>query len=374
MKSTTIIGLLLSLAIIIAGCSGNSAPSAAEQTKATGNIITFAPAMNTTLPLTTVSEQTGRTEISLSGKVEFDPTSITHVYSLVTGIYNHIYVLQGTTVRKGQVLADVYSSDIANAVSDYQKSSAVLRNAQKALVREQKLFASKLAAEQDVEQAESSAGQAQADYDRSLHTLKLFGGNPQTTSPVYQIIAPIWGVVVESFAQPGMQVRNDGSQAAFTVGTTSSLWITLDAYANQLRLLTVGDTAIIRAAGLEDHPFTTTIQYINSVVDPATFTTKVRCILPNTAGLLKPAMFVSATVYHPAGSGLYIPATAAFLGSDGKYYAFAKRGDRKYQKVEIQVGKTEPSRVEITGGLSNGDTIVADKALFLNDELASDQK
>jgi cobalt-zinc-cadmium efflux system membrane fusion protein len=373
MKNVIITGLLLSLAII-AGCSGNNAPSAAEQTKATGTTITVAPSMNASLPLTTVSRQTGRIKISLSGKVDFDPTSVTHIYSLVNGVYNHIYVLQGATVHKGQVLADVYSSDIANAVSDYQKSSAALRNMQKMLVREQELFASKLAAEQDVEQAESNATQAQADYDRSLHTLKLLGGNPQTTSPVYQIIAPISGVVIESFAQPGMQVRNDGSQAAFTVGTTSSLWITLDAYADELRSLAVGDTAIIRAAGLEDHPFTATIQNINAVVDPTTFTTKIRCTLPNTTGLLKPAMFVSATVCHIAGSGLYIPATAAFLDSDGKYYAFTKRGDRKYQKIEIQVEKAESSRIEITGGLSNGDTIVADKALFLNDELASDQK
>ncbi|HWF45272.1 MAG TPA: efflux RND transporter periplasmic adaptor subunit, partial [Candidatus Kapabacteria bacterium] len=266
------------------------------------------------------------------------------------------------------------SSDIASAISDYQKASAALRNLQRSLEQQRQLFASKLVAERDLQQAESDAAQAQADYDRSLHTLKIFGANEKTTSPLYEITAPIAGIVLESFAQPGAQVRSDGSTPGFTIGTTNSLWITLDAYADELRSLSVVDTVVIRAAGLEDRPFTTTIQYINAVVDPTTFTTKVRCTLPNTNGMLRPSMFVSATVYHSAGSGLYIPSTAAFLDADGKYYAFAKRGECKYQKVEIEVGKSESSRIQVTNGLGAGDTIVADKALYLNDELASDQK
>ena len=370
----SLFGLFIGIMVAtIAGCSSNHAP-AQEEAKASGTMITVTSAMNTKLPLTTVTEQPGRAEISLSGKVDFDPTSVTHVYPLVTGIYNRIYVLQGAQVHKGEVLADVYSSDIANAISDYRKTSAALRNLQKTLSQDRQLYAGKLISERDLQQTESNAATAQADYDRSLHTLTILGGNPDMTAPVYQVTAPISGIVIESFAQPGAQVRSDGSTPAFTVGTTNSLWITLDAYADQLRSLAVGDTVTVRAAGIEDRPFTTTIEYINSVVDPTSFTTKIRCTLPNLGGLLRPAMFVSATVYHAAGSGLFIPATAAFLDADGKYYAFAKRGDCKYQKVEITTGKTEPSRIQIVNGLAIGDTIVADKALFLNDELASDQK
>ncbi|SRR5579883_787947 len=364
---------VLLAAASLSGCAGESSP-AAEQSKANGSAITLSKSMDAQLVLSTAGIEPANTHVSLTGKVDFDPNSVTHVYSLVTGIYNRILVNQGDAVHKGQVLAEVYSSDIANAVSDFQKSAAALRTAQKNLTREQELLQSKVASHRDLEQAESDEAQAQADYDRSLKTLKLLGGNEKTTSATYEITSPIAGVVLERFAQPGSQVRNDGSQAAFTVGSTASLWISLDAYPDQLRAIGVGDSAIIRAAGSEDHPITTTIQYVNPVVDPSSFTTKVRCMLPNSTGELKPMMFVSATVLHRSGSGLYVPASAAFFDADGKVYVFRKRGERTYEKIEVQTGRTEPSRIEITSGLASGDTIVADNALFLNDELKSDEK
>ncbi|HEX5315040.1 MAG TPA: efflux RND transporter periplasmic adaptor subunit, partial [Candidatus Kapabacteria bacterium] len=95
---------------------------------------------------------------------------------------------------------------------------------------------------------------------------------------------------------------------------------------------------------------------------------------PNSGGLLKPAMFVGATVYHPDGSGLYVPARAVFYDADGKTYVFIKTAPNSFRKQEVVISQTEPDRVQITRGLNPGDTVVADHALFLNDELQADQK
>jgi RND family efflux transporter MFP subunit len=225
-----------------------------------------------------------------------------------------------------------------------------------------------------VQQAESDEAQAKADYNRSLDALKLLGGNEKSSAMTFQITAPIEGTVVERLAQPGSQVRNDGSTLAFTIGSTSSLWVSLDAYPENLRSLKVGDSVVLKAAGMEDKPFSSKIEYIAPTVDPTTFTTKVRCTLPNSGGLLKPAMFVGATVYHADGQGLYIPASAVFYDADGKVYTFLQTTTRTFRKQEVTLGQTEPDRVQIASGLNVGDTVVGDKSLFLNDELQSDQK
>ena len=312
--------------------------------------------------------------VVLSGRTDFDPDKVTRVFPLVTGVANHIFVNQGDVVRKGQVLAEVYSGDFANAVSDFQKSRAHLEVLDKTLARAKYLMQSKLIAQSDLEQAESDEAQARADYDRSLSTLKVFGGNEKSNSSVFQITAPIDGTVVERLVQPGSQVRNDGTVAAFTIGSTSSLWVTLDAYPDNLRNLHIGDSVVLKAAGLDDHPFSSRIEYISPTVDPTTFTTKVRCTLPNSGGLLKPAMFVGATVYHADGQGLYIPASAAFYDADGKVYVFSQTAPHTFRKQEVTTGQTESDRVQIMKGLNAGDTLVADQALFLNDELQADQK
>ncbi len=365
---------LLAMSASLVACS-NKTPATIEESKATSKEdITLSTRMAAQLPLAAAEMQPIQFITLLSGKIDFNPNEVTNVYPLVSGVISHIYVNQGDQVRKGEVLADVYSSDFASAISDFQKAKAGLSLTQKALQRERELLTAKVAAQRDVQQAKSDYAQAQAEYDRSLETLKLLGGTANSSNMTFHITAPIDGTVVSRLAQPGSQVRSDGSTLAFVIGSTSSLWVMLDAYPDDLRNLHVGDSVVLKAAGLEDHPLSSRIEYISPTVDPTSFTTKVRCTLPNSGGLLKPAMFVGATVYHPDGPGLYIPAGAVFYDADGKTYVFIQTAPHAFRKQEVNIAQTEPDRVQITGGLNAGDSIVADHALFLNDELQADQK
>lgn len=319
--------------------------------------------------------ENGRIQIPtfLSGRITFDPNHVTHVYPLVTGIIDRIYVNQGDVVHKGQVLADVHSADIASAVSDLQKARANRDVADKSLERMKYLLQSKLVAPSDLEQTVSAASQARAEYDRSLHALTILGGNESNSGSTFHIVAPIDGTVLERAAQPGSQVRNDGTTLGFTIGSTSSLWISLQAYPNDLKNIHVGDSVVLKASGFEDHPFSSRIEYISPTVD-TTFTTQVRCSLPNTEGFLKPGMFVGATVYHADGEGLFVPSTAVFYDADGKTYVFVQTGEHQFRKQEITTVQTASDRTQITSGLTNGESIAGSQALFLNDELQADQK
>ncbi len=365
---------LVAMSAIVNSCS-NKTPASVVESKATSKSeIILSARMASQLPLGVAEMEPIQFITLLSGKIDFNPNEVTNVYPLVSGVIRHIYVNQGDQVRKGQVLADVYSSDFASAISDFQKAKAGLSLTQKALQREQELLAAKVAAQRDVQQAQSDYAQAQAEYDRSLNALKLLGGTATSNNMTFHITAPIDGTVVSRLAQPGAQVRSDGSTLAFVIGNTSNLWVSLDAYPDDLRHLHVGDSVVLKAAGLEDHPFQSRIEYISPTVDPTTFTTKVRCTLPNSGGLLEPAMFVGATVYHPDGPGLYVPAPAVFYDANGKTYVFIETAPLTFQKRAVTISRAEPDRVQITNGLNAGDTIVADHALFLNDELQADQK
>jgi membrane fusion protein, heavy metal efflux system len=366
---------ILFLALIATSACSTKVPATIEESQALSkNVISLSATMASQLPLAMAEKEPIKFITMLSGHIDFDPNDVTNVYPLVGGVISHIYVTQGDHVRKGQVLADVYSGDFASAISDFQKSKAELTLNEKALAREQELLGAKVASQHDVQQAESDEAQAKADYNRNLQALKLLGGSESSNTMTFQITAPLDGTVVARVAQPGSQVRNDGSTLAFTIGSTSSLWISLDAYPNDLHNLHVGDSVVLKAAGLEDQPFSTKIENISPTVDPTSFTTKVRCTLPNTGGLLKPAMFVGATVYHPDGPGLFVPASSVFYDADGKVYVFYQTAPHTYRKQEVTLGQTEPDRVQIASGLNAGDTIVGDKSLFLNDELQADQK
>ncbi len=354
-------------------CSSNNPPAEGES-KATKDMITVSSKMSGVLQLTAARMERTENRIVLSGRTDFDPNKVTRVFPLVTGVASRIFVNEGDVVHKGQVLAEVYSGDFANAVSDFQKARARHEVTEKALTRMKRLSDSKLVSPSDLDQAQSDESQAVSDYDRSFSTLKELGGNETSTTSVFQITAPIDGTVVERSIQQGSQVRNDGLTLAFTIGSTLSLWVMLDAYPENLHSLNVGDSVVLKAAGLEDRSFTSKIEYISSTVDPTSFTTKVRCTLQNSGGVLKPAMFVGATAYHPDGPGLFVPSTSVFYDADGKVYVFFKTAPQTFRKQEVTLGQTEPDRVQILRGLNAGDTIVANQSLFLNDELQADQK
>ena len=355
------------------GCGHQESGSTAG-TRVTSDRVTISAAMEQKVGRATAHNEPGTTELRMTGRVEFDPDRVTHVSSLVNGTCTRILVKQGDEVRKGQVLAEVYSADLAQAISDVRKAEAQATLAERALRRTKELAEAKIASQRDLQQVESDRAQAEAEQQRARHALAVLGGSAQgaDASATYRITAPIAGTVLERFAQPGAMIRNDGVQPAFTIGSTSALWVTLDAYPDQLRSLIVGDSVSLRAAGLEDHVIAARIDNISPVVDQNSFTTKVRLVIPNAQLELRPSMFVTATVYHRGSPGLYVPTGAAFVDSDGKTYLFRADGLRSYRKTMITTGRSGAGAIEVTSGCAAGDTVAA-SALFLNEEMRSAQ-
>jgi cobalt-zinc-cadmium efflux system membrane fusion protein len=369
-----IIYSILLLTAVTYGCSGEKTPAATEPAKSQPGVYAVNPKDEGSIKLAEASVQSADDEIDLTGKIDFDPNKVTHVFPLVNGVTRQIFVSLGDVVRKDQPLAEVFSPDLASAISDLHKATAQRTLADKAVERLHSLADAKIASQKDVLQAESDDAQAKAEYDRALKNLEVLGGSTTTTNTVFIVRAPIEGVVVERNAQPGSQVRNDGSQNLFTIGSTSEVWATLDVYPDQLSRVAVGDSVEIQGSGEENAPKETRIKTISSVMDASTFTAKARCQLQNAGDLLRPQMFVSAKVFHKLDSALYIPATAVFYDGDGKSYVFKKIAEGKYQKTEIQTKKSNSEKAQVASGLQSGDLVVSDQALFLNEEVVGASK
>jgi cobalt-zinc-cadmium efflux system membrane fusion protein len=364
---------LVMTVMFIAGCSSNRQPATIDD-NSDSSIVQLNADTDTIIPVVQPTIQPVEDEIHLAGKIDFDPNLITRVSSLVNGTIVNVRVQQGAVVHKGDVLAEEYSSDFAGAVSDMEKAAAQLKTATQNFERANQLATSNVISQRELQQAGSDAAQAQAEYYRSEQVMKLLSGSTQSESAILSIKAPIDGIVLERLAQIGSQVRSDNSQSLFTIGRIGSVWAILDAYQNQLTDLSVGDKVLLKFDGIDDTTLTSTISYISPIIDPATLTAKVRCIINNRDGKIKPAMFCTATIYHSNGNALFLPSTAVFLGSDGRTYVFVQLKKNKFQKREVSIGKTTSNVVEILSGISTHDNIVMNQALFLNEELLSGGK
>src|SRR5439155_1765403 len=103
-------------------------------------------------------------------------------------------------------------------------------------------------------------------------------------------------LVVERKVGLGQYVKPDNADPLFLIGDLSTVWITVDIYETDLSRVRIGAPVDIRVVAYPDRNFPARIAAINPTVDAATRTVRVRCLVPNLNGVLKPEMFARVRI------------------------------------------------------------------------------
>jgi membrane fusion protein, heavy metal efflux system len=313
--------------------------------------------------------------LTANGSVTPDVSRTIHVTSLGSGRVVELKTRLGDRVQKGQVLLEISSQDLAGATADYQKARADEDLARKALDRAQLLYSRGALAEKDLQAAQNTEDKAKVDVQTAEQRVKLLGGDPTHPSPLIELKAPVSGTIVEQNVAGFEGVKSlDNSQNLFTIADLSQVWILCDVYENDLGNARVGDAATIRLNAYPDQVFHGNVQDVSRVLDPATRSAKVRIVLPNPDGLLKPGMFAVATFHsRRTQPHLVVPATSVMRLQD-KDWIFVKEGDRRFRRVEVHTqGSLADGLVELQSGLKPGDQVIA-TALEFSTAMASQGK
>ena len=120
-----------------------------------------------TIAMQEVGQQAIATQVVLPAIVEADPAKLVRVLPPITGRIINLKKRLGDAVKAGEALFDVESGELANALSDATKADAALVLARQNLNRQRELEATSIAAERDLEQAESEYEQAVSEAKRT---------------------------------------------------------------------------------------------------------------------------------------------------------------------------------------------------------------
>ncbi len=104
---------------------------------------------------------------------------------------------------------------------------------------------------------------------------------------------------------------------------------------------------------------------IADVVDPLTHTVKVRVVLENPRGRLKPEMFASLRLPRATAPGVIVPATAV-IREGAQSFVYVRKSEERYERRLVTLGRTTDGEVEITSGVQAGEVVVVEGALFLH--------
>lgn len=323
-----------------------------------------------------VDEQNVDDTVLGGGKVAFDDSRVTHVFSPVTGKVIKIDAQLGDVVKKGQELAVIDSPDISVASSDVGKAQADLVAAQHDFDRQKDLYAQHAASQKDFEQAQDNFQKAQAEYQRARAKSSLLtAGGGSSVNEGYSLRSPIDGTVMARNVSPGIEVAGQygGGTAVelFTVGEVDRVWVIADVFEMDVGRVKVGQKAIVKLQPYPDKTFPCTIDYVSGALDPLTHTGKIRCSFDNSDGLLKPEMYATVSVSVDQRKALAIPRNALFrLGDQTVVFqenGTTPEGKHKFDRLPVAVDEQEGSPwLPVQHGLNKGDIIVTNGAALIS--------
>lgn len=306
--------------------------------------------------------------LALPGEVELNADRTAHVTPRVAGTVREVKRQLGEVVKKGDVLAVLDSKELAQLSGQARAAIERLKLARSNFERVDKLYAEKIIPEKELLAKKQELAEAQIDAESTSLMLQSAGSG---AAGKYNLVAPFDGTIIEKHASIGEVLKDD--TRVFVIADLSTVWVDITVYAKDLAKITVGQSVIVRADGIEK-PLVGSISFVGAIAKSDARAAQARVVLQNPDGKLKPGLFVSAEIaLERVDAAMVIPDDAiqkidglsiVFVEEDGAFEA------RKVKTGRVGVSGSDPRVVlEILGGLSPGEEYVDKGSFVLKAEL-----
>lgn len=316
----------------------------------------------------TVQEVIPNNELLLNGRVTFDAERVAHVYPIFGGTITEVNVETGDFIKKGDVLAVIRSSEVADFEKQEKEAEQQVLLSKRNLGAVRDMFRCGMASDRDVLQAEQEAANAFAEQKRIKEVYSI---NHITGNSTYEVRSPVSGFVINKNISKNMQIRSDRDDEMFTVSGLGDVWVMADVYEGDISKVKEGaDVRITTLAYGKGKEFTGQIDKVYNILDDESKTMKVRVRLNNKDYLLKPGMFTNVYVQCRIEGEVVprIPARAVIF-DDGKQYVILVGDGEVLQIRQVAVLRQTDKYCFLKSGLKAGDRVIHENAILLYNAL-----
>jgi cobalt-zinc-cadmium efflux system membrane fusion protein len=326
-----------------------------------------------------VKSQTTAASVTVPATVMSNAYRDTKVNALVGGIVRQVSAELGSQVQRGQPLAVVFSSELADAQMKYLSMRASFQADHQKLQRTQKLVDLGAASRQELEDVTATHAAHETELAAAGQRLLLLGLSPERVAKLEdasQVVSevtvpsPADGIVITRAVNPGQVVG--ASQELFVVTDLSSVWVIGDLYEKDFPSVRVGTETTILVPSAPNAPLRGRVAYIDPRVDSATRTAKVRVEVPNRTRDLRLGMFVTASFQTGTGQRVtVVPRTAVqSVGERTVVYVPVEGEEGKFAERPVKLGLPAGDIVQVLEGLKAGEKVVTEGSFFLRAETA----
>jgi cobalt-zinc-cadmium efflux system membrane fusion protein len=317
-----------------------------------------------------VESRPGGERVVLLGALAVDQRAYAEVGTPVAARVTRLRVNAGDTVSRGQVLAELTSPELARQRAEYLSARARLTLAEAAFERKRSLAAEKIAPLREVQEAESTVGEARAAVRAARAAIAAFGVEPpadegdEATSSNFVLVSPVSGSVIERNAVVGQML--EPASPAFRIGNLATLWLTVHAFERDAVRIEPGVMARISFPALPGQDFEGTVASVGRQVESESRTVPVRIDVKNSSNRLRPGMSASAAVpVGGTGAPILTVPVAAVQRVRNEWCVFLPKDASHFEIRRIGRGRDLGGEVEVLSGLKASEQIVVDGAFLL---------
>lgn len=272
-----------------------------------------------------------------------------NVVPMTSGRVIEVTFKPGDQVASGEVLARL-DDDIEQA--DLAEATAKLAEATLALERARTLSESNTISRASLEQLTAARASAQAAVDRAQRRLA-----DRT------VRAPFAGIV--GLGQVEVGARVDDDTMITTLDDLSRIEIEFSLPETVFGQVRPALKVIADSAAFPGRTFSGEVASIDSRIDPASRSFKVRAVVPNEDLALPAGMFMHLEVVLNSRDALMIPEESVVVEGDATF-VFVVDNDKALRR-DVSLGKRELGSVEVTDGLAENESIVVRGVQSLRD-------
>ncbi|MCT7911575.1 efflux RND transporter periplasmic adaptor subunit [Arcobacter lacus] len=275
---------------------------------------------------------------SFYGITKIDESSTFDIVSRFDGYITNLNANKSyMTIKKGEPLYSIYSSDILSIQNELQISKELNQN----------IYQSTLLKLDNLDIPKES--------QEKIKSGKISNNGLIVTSPTN-------GILLQ---------KNINNKSSVSKGTTllqiaslDKIWFIASVYQEDLTFIKKDKQATIYIDGLNTS-FNTKVDFIYPIFDDKSKTVDVRFILDNKELNLLPSMFGKVDIIDKQKQLLTLPKTAVLKKSDS-FYVFKYVSNDEFKPVKIEAKRINSNKYEIISGLNENDEVI-DNALFLLD-------
>lgn len=290
-------------------------------------------------------------QIYATGVVKENENSIQNINSRVEGRIEKLYVkTKGVSVKKGQILYEIYSEMLAATQSEFISNWKLLEQNPNDIL-------------------------SKRIYQNSLNKLVLWGLAPSQIEQLktlkkphipYPIISTATGIINIINISEGSNVME--GQNLFGLVDYTTLWVDAEFYANEIQSNNIGNMVQLRFDGQQTkHTITGKIIEIIPQVSPSSIITIARIAFENPSSSIQPGMQAYITLQKESNKAILVPTNAVLKGAK-ENTVWVKNSDGSYESKMVHLGATNSSSTEILHGLKTGDEVVVSGSYLLQSE------